>query len=168
VNEKRYGDEPRIIIEELRNLRALTDVLSWVASRFDKAVDLIEAQAPLDDIIRELQDYLVKSNERIDKSLLLILERLPDNANVSQHSRRVTNQLRLDTLSARIESLKKQASILHTNLNDLEEQAAMFGFGQVPVHLRNQMNGNREQLANVAEELEFYEDEYAKTVEALK
>lgn len=131
-------DEPKQILQQLRNLNAIVDVLSWIASRFDKAIDRLEAQQSIDDVLRELSEYLTSNIDRIDRMLLLILDRQPDRPNLPERIRRETAELKQETIDNRITSLRAQLARHHDNLNYLEEQAANYG-PNVTVEIKNQI-----------------------------
>lgn len=54
----------------------------------------------------------------------------------------------------RSESLQAQLRKHHRNLNRLEEQAAEYPANQVPVHLQNQIEAEKESIDNLEDELE--------------
>lgn len=152
--------EPQQILENLRRLQSIVDILSWIASRFDKAVDALEKQAAIDDVIREQDEYLSASFDRIDKTLLLILERL-QNRQESKWTRQETNRLRAETISSRLDSLRKQLRQRQANLNWLEEQEARFG-SETTLQLTNQLIATRERIGEINEEVKYLEDELKK------
>lgn len=141
-------DEPRQILQTLRNLQAIVDVLSWIASRFDKAIDQVERQPAIDDVLRELSDYLTGSIDRTDRLLLLILERLPERKNEPEHIRTQTAELKRETIENRLISLRLQRKQYTANLNWLEEQAATYG-AAVTVEIRNQIQWTKDKLAKI-------------------
>lgn len=154
------SDEPRQIIEHLRHLQSITDVLAWVANRFDKATDAYEHQAAIDDVLKELSDYLAKNFDRIDQLLLLILEKLPDDKS-SKRIKQQTNNLRKQTIESRIESLKNQLKQQYHNLNWLEEQAAQFGVN-VTLEITSQIIRARERIAEIEDEIKYLKEELGK------
>ncbi len=154
------SSEPQQILENLRRLQSLVDILSWIASRFDKAVDALEKQAAIDDIIREQDEYLNSSFDRIDKTLLLILERL-QNKQESKWTRQETNRLRAETIKSRLESLRKQLKQYQGNLNWLEEQEARYG-AETTLQLTNQLIATKEKIGEIDEEVKYLEGELKK------
>jgi hypothetical protein len=140
-------DEPKEIIIALRNLQSIVDVLSWIASRFDKAIDTIERQQSQDDILRELGEYLTGSIDRIDRVLLLLLKRL-DHPKLSDRDRRETAELEIDTLHNQIHSLKIQKKRHQSNLNYLEEQAAIYG-PSVTLEIKNKIEWTKAEIVEL-------------------
>ncbi|MBD3260795.1 MAG: hypothetical protein GF334_03825 [Candidatus Altiarchaeales archaeon] len=127
--------EIRLIYQSLVDLKSIVDVLSWIASRFDKAVDQLEDFMSIDDVLREQGQYLVETLDRFDQMFLLILERLPpleENGNISAADmERITSQtaqLKKDAIDNRIKSLRVQIDQCWKNINKLEEQSALYGF----------------------------------------
>jgi chromosome segregation ATPase len=149
-------DEPKQIINALRNLQTIVDALQWIASRFDKAVDRIEAQQALDDVLRELSDYLTSNIDRIDRMLLLILEKLADPH--SERVRRETGELRQETIDNRLRSLRAQLKQYQNNLNWLEEQAANYGTN-VSLEIRNQITWTRQKINDIQNEISLLKGE---------
>lgn len=142
------NDEPRQILEALRNLATIVDVLSWIASRFDKAIDRIESQQALDDVLRELQDYLTGNIDRIDRMLLLILEKLADPN--SERVQRETGELRREAVANRVRSLRLQRQQYYDNLNAWQEQAA--SYGETP-EIRNHVSAIQRKIREIDEEI---------------
>jgi chromosome segregation ATPase len=155
------NDEARQIVQRLRELqetvdelRTNTNVLSWIASRFDKAVDTIERQQAIDDVLRELEEFLANSLNRIDETLLHILERLPEPRDPVV--KRKTAELLQSTIDSTIRSLKVQQATYQRNLNELNEEVAMYGFA-VPVEKRNQVKWYQDKLKKIEEDLVYYQ-----------
>jgi hypothetical protein len=155
------NDEIKSIYQALRNLQAIVDVLQWIANRFDRAVDAIEKQQAIDDIIRELQDYLTTSQDRIDRMLLLILERLPEKSDLPVWAKRETAELKQQTIESRLKSLQLQKAQFNNNLNTFEEQAAQYGF-LVPIELKNKIEWSQDKLRKIDDELEYLRKNYGK------
>jgi len=132
-------------------------VLSWIAKRFDKAVDVIEKQHAIDDVLRELGEYLTDHNERIDRILLLILDKLPDN-NMSARTRQETSELKRDTIKSRIRSLQVQLKKHQANLNWLEEQSAKYG-PNVTLEITNGIIYEREKISELEQEIDYLKKE---------
>lgn len=154
------ADEPRQILEHLRRLQSIVDVLAWIASRFDKATDALEKQAAIDDVIRELDKRLTEDFDHINQVLLLLLERLPDKG-ASQRITYQTNQLKKQTIDNRVRSLKTQLSQQHANLNWLEEQSAKYG-SSVTLEITNSIIFTKEKIQEITEELHYLKEELEK------
>lgn len=140
-----------VLEQAIANIKTLTDVQSWIASRSDKAIDRLEEQAPIDDVLRELSDYLTSNIDRIDRMLLLILEKMPE-GRYSEQIRQETAELRQETLTNRVRSLKIQLRQHADNLNDLEEKAARFGM-TIPQDLDNQIKYERRKIDDIKAEM---------------
>lgn len=139
--------------QAINNIKTLTDVQSWIASRSDKAIDKLEAQPPIDDVLRELSDYLTSNIDRVDRMLLLILEKMPE-GRYSERIKQETAELRRETIDNRIRSLKLQLRQHTENLNSLEEQAAMYGMA-IPQEIKNQIDWEKKKIGNIKEEMEY-------------
>lgn len=154
-------EEPRQILENLRRLQSLIDILSWIANRFDKAVDAIERQQAIDDVLREMDGYLHNNFDRIDRTLLLILEKLPEEKS-SRRLQKETNRLRQETIKNRVESLRKQLKQYYFNLNWLEEQSAKFGIN-VSLEITSQIIETKEKIIAAEEEVRYLQEELKKS-----
>lgn len=132
-------------------MQAIVDVLSWIAQRFDKAVDAIEKWQAVDDVLRETSDYLTENFDRLDHLLLLILEKLPD-SDASPRVRRETAELRKQTIESRINSLQVQLRKHQNNLNWLEEKAAEYG-ASVTLEITNQTIFEQEKIKEIEQEI---------------
>ena len=140
-------------LERLKRLEDIVSVLSWIAKRFDRAIDIIEQQQSIDDVLRELSEYLTENVERIDNMLLLILEKLPDEQ-ASPRVRRETAELRTQTIKSRVRSLYIQLQKHQKNLNWLEEQAANYG-PNVTLEITNQITFERETTKKLQKEIDY-------------
>lgn len=151
------SNEPRQILENLRRLQAVIDVLAWIASRFDKAVDALDHQSSIDDVIRELDEHLDQEFDRINQALLLILEKLPDERG-NKRIKAQTDHLRRQTIESRITSLKNQLFKQQRNLNWYEEQAASYG-PNTTIEITNSIIGTRERLKELNDEMVYLRSE---------
>lgn len=147
------NDEARQILQYLRNLQSVIDVLIRIASRFDKAVEQIEKMQGIDDVVRELGDYLTANIDRLDRMMLLILEKLPDRG-VSERVKQETAELRQETIKNRIRSLRIQIKQHQSNLNWAEEQAAQYG-PTVTLEITNKIIWEREKIKELQAELDY-------------
>lgn len=142
--------EARQLLEELHRLYSLVSVLSWIAKRFDKAVDVIEKQHAIDDVLREFGEYLADSIDRIDRIMLLILERLPAD-NISPRAKQETSELLQETIESRKRSLKRQLLDHQGSLNALEEKSAKYGIN-VPLEVTNGIIFEKEKIKRLKDE----------------
>jgi len=150
VNDQR--EEIRQIYQSLRDLQARVDVLAWIASRFDKAVDLIEDFARVDDVIRELNEYLAEEFEQINEALLALLDYLecqPGHTDIS------TGPLKTDMVEKRLASLRRQLLKHQSNLNYLEEESAEYG-PSVPLGITNNIIREKEIIEELQQKIEEF------------
>ena len=143
-------EEIRQIYQSLRDLQARVDVLAWIASRFDKAVDLIEDFAKVDDVIRELNEYLAEEFEQINEALLALLDYLECQPGETAID---TGELKVDMAEKRLASLRRQLSRHQSNINYLEEQSAEYG-PSVPLSITNDLIRERESVAGLKRKIE--------------
>lgn len=151
------NDEAKAIYQSLRNLQSIVDVLAWIAGRYDKILDSVEQHAKIDDVLRELSEYLTDSVDRIDRILLLILEKLPDH-DASPRVLRETDALKRETINSRIKSLKVQIAQHQKNLNWAEEQAALYG-PEVTLDITNKIIWEREKIAQLQHEINYLKND---------
>lgn len=147
------NDEAKAIYQSLRNLQAIVDVLAWIAGRYDKMMDSVEKQQAVDDVLRELSDYLTGSVDRIDRILLLILDRLPER-NVSPRIRQETDALKRETIRSRIKSVQTQIIQHQKNLNWAEEQGALYG-PESTLDITNKIIWEREKIQELQQEIDY-------------
>ena len=145
--------EAKQILEHLQQLQAIIDVLAWVASRFDKAVDAIEKWQAVDDVLREMSSSLVDYFEQTDRLLLLILDKLPDDE-TSTRVKQETSELRRQTIKSRIHSLQVQLKKHQDNLNWLEEKAAEYGTS-VTLEITNGITYEQEKIKEIEQEISY-------------
>ena len=149
------GDEPKRIIEWLRNLDATLEVLKWIASRSDKATDYLEDLLAIDDVIREQMDYQMERDERINRILIEILNvigELATTGRISEKTRCSTAELNREVVEDTISSLQRQRREFQKNLNILEEQAAPYGFN-VPLEKQNEIDWHKEKISQLEQRI---------------
>jgi len=148
------NDDLRRISQALQNLQSIVDVLSWIASRFDKAVDAVESFASIDDVIRELSNYLTGELDQIYKILLVILDQL-DTETPNVAGKKMTDELRAEIVDGRVRSLKNQLKQHQQNVNQLEEQSAIYG-ASTPLGITNQIIRQKRKVAEIEAELAYF------------
>jgi hypothetical protein len=151
VNNQR--EEIRQIYQSLRDLQARVDVLAWIASRFDKAVDLIEDFARVDDVIRELNEYLIEEFEQVNQALLALLDYLecqPGSTKIQ------TGELKTNIVESRLASLRRQLTRHVSNINYLEEESAHYG-PSVPLSITNDLIRERDIVRDIEAKIKEFE-----------
>lgn len=149
-------NEVKAIYQALRNLQSLVDILQWIANRFDRAVDTIEKQQAIDDVVRELSDYLTNSIDHIEQVLVVLLEQ--SSGHPTKYTKQQTDKLLSETLKNRVRSLRLQIKQHQSNLNWAEEQAAQYG-PEITLEITNKIIWEREKISELTSELEYIQDQ---------
>ncbi len=132
----------------LRRLYSLGD-------KFAQALTALEKYQQIDDIIRELSEEVPSHLDRIDRLLLLIIDRLSTTTPVDHHQRKLTSELREEVFGSRRRSIMKQMLQTQSNLNQMEEQAAEYGH-HPPLEVTNHIIKLRENFNALEQELDYF------------
>jgi chromosome segregation ATPase len=168
------SSEPREILQYLRQLyqlnerleqslqqvKTIEDVLSIFSSQFYKNVDrldeitfdLLKERATIDDIIRELNDYLVSRDDKFERIFLVILEYISKNGNVSEQVKRRTAELFGDVLQDHLTHLRFQLKTHMQNLDKARDTAARQGMN-VSTEIQNEIEWETTKINEIREEM---------------
>lgn len=138
------NDEVRYIAAALRRLDHIVSVIEQHHRQF----------VPIDDVLRDFGPELLQRIDKIERSIALILAKQETGA-VDAGLNRLTGELRSEMVSNHISSLKRQLVRQYQNLNQLKEEAAVYGTAP-PLHIRNKLHDIRSEIERLETELDYF------------
>lgn len=139
------SDEVRFIASALRRLDYIASVIEQHHRQF----------MPIDDVIRDIGPELLTRLDKIERSLALLLARANDKSGDTVLES-LTGELRSEMVGNHIASLRRQLVTQYQNLNQLKEEAAVYGTSP-PLHIRNAIHNIRSEIQKLEEELKYFE-----------
>jgi hypothetical protein len=135
-------------LEEIRYIANAHRRLHTLADKFSQALIVFEESQQRDSIARETTEELSASLDRIERLLLIILNKRgrPDKS---------TKELEYELIAEHIKSLRTRIFQERLNLDRLLERAAEYG-RETPLHIVNQVEKTRTALDELQAELDYF------------
>jgi len=150
VSDQQSGDEVRYIAAALRRLERIADAIELDRNSSQQVNDWLH------EVSAELLNQLTALNRSL--ALLAVQNKEPvDGQNEEERStiRSATAELRSNVIDYQVASLKEQLRIQYSNLAAEQKQAANYG-ADPPLHLRNSIDGIREEIDRLEDQLKTF------------